>query len=176
MMTNILDENNLRLDFTACNPIKPVERFDIHTDNPYGMSAVDFFVETVDCLYFVEVKDYQHPKATPERRKKDYEKLVAAIRAKDKAVLTMELGQKIKDSLLRKYSLGESITKNAVYLLLLNSDELQSREREKLQDKISGHIPTGLNDSRFCAFTKITFALVNPEQIKAYGITCTAKS
>jgi len=132
-MTNILDENNLRLDFTACNPIKPVERFDIH-------------------------------------------KLVAAIRAKDKAVLTMELGQKIKDSLLRKYSLGESITKNAVYLLLLNSDELQSREREKLQDKISGHIPTGLNDSRFCAFTKITFALVNPEQIKAYGITCTAKS
>ena len=103
-MSNIIDENNLSFDFTACSPIKPVERFDCKTDKPYGMSAVDFFVETADSLYFVEVKDYQHPNATPERRKEDYKKLIAAIKAKDKSVLTMELGQKIKDSLLRKYS------------------------------------------------------------------------
>jgi len=75
MTGNVFNEGNLLFDFTDCGT---AERFDTRDKNVYGMKAVDFIAETVDCLYFIEVKDYQNPNAAPERRKKDFEMLVAA--------------------------------------------------------------------------------------------------
>lgn|GEM_PF-6747084 len=41
------------------------------------------------------------------------------------------------------------------------------------KEKINGHVPTGLNENRFNAFTKISFALVSRVQIKSkYSIIC----
>jgi len=138
------------------------------------MKAVDFVAEDDECLYFIEVKDYQNPKATEERRKADYKMLIEA--GKEKAVFNLEMGEKIKDSLLRKYSLGEKITKKVVYLLMINLDKLGEFERGLLKERISGHVPIGLNESRFREFTNISFDLVNSEQLKSYGIICAAKN
>ena len=85
------------------------------------------------------------------------------------------MGQKIKDSLLRKYSLGEKITKKVVYLLFINLDNLGKNERGRLKHKISGHVPTGLNDGRFREFTSISFDLVDAKQLESYGVSCTVK-
>jgi hypothetical protein len=170
-MSKQLDEGNLLFDFPA---FLSAERFDSRDLNVYGMKCVDFVAEDADNLYFIEAKDYQHPKATTERRKKDYEMLVAAVEDKN-AILPLEMGGKIKDSLLRKFSAGEKFLKNVTYLLLINLDKFSEFERGLLKTKISGHVPTGLGESRFSAFTSITFELVNIEQLKNYGVICTEK-
>ena len=99
--------------------------------------------------------------------------LISSIEAED-ALFPIEMGQKIKDSLLRIYAQGETISKDVVYLLLINCDKLAAKDRGLLEIKISGHIPTGLNDYRFSAFTNIHFEIVDADKIKTkYGITCT---
>ncbi len=137
------------------------------------MKAVDFVVETSDCLYFIEVKDFQHPNAPLEQRLNDYKMLIAATE-EGKSVFNLEMGAKIKDSLLRRYAEGFEFTKKVVYLLLINLDNLGEYERGLLKLKISGHIPTGLKDPRFSAFKEISFDLLNAKNMKQYGIICTA--
>jgi len=202
-MTRILDEQNLCFDFTNCPLVSDPVKFD--TKTIAGLSSVDFVAETEDCIYFVEVKDFQNPNAPEERRKADLETLIAAGREKparkkkpatndefstvkaelsavrdqlslcEGSAFTSEIGQKIKDSLLRKYAFGEQITKDIKYLVLINLDNLGTRERGRLKEKISGHIPTGLNAKDYGSFVSINFDLVDANQLKKYGITCTAK-
>lgn len=171
-MNRILEEGNLRFEFSG---FEPVERFDDKTINAYGMKAVDFVAESNTDVYFIEIKDFQHPNAPQGQRDADYKMLVSAVEEK-KSVFCLEMGEKIKDSLLRKYSEGEAFYKNVVYLLVINLDQLGAFERGLLMAKISGHIPTGLNDERFSAFSKITFDLVNAKKLNQYGIICTAKN
>ncbi|MDR1291443.1 MAG: hypothetical protein LBK06_09605 [Planctomycetaceae bacterium] len=164
-----MNEGILQFDFSGCGVVK---RFDSRECNCHGLKAVDFFVESDDCLYFVEVKDYQNPNTPPERRKDDYKMLCEAIEKKD-SVFCLEMGAKIKDSLLRCYAMGDNFCKRVVYLLFIRLDGYGSRERGRLKEKISGHVPTGLNDKRFDKFKEISFELVNAEQLKQFGITCT---
>ena len=169
-MIRKLDEGNLQFDFSA---FQSAERFDDKAINAYGLKAVDFVAEDADSLYFIEVKDFQHPNATSARRKADNDMLNAAVGDK-KAAFPIEMGVKIKDSLLRKYALGEQPSKSIVYLLVINSDKLGERERGLLKEKIGNHVPTGLNESRFSAFKSIKFDLVNSQQLRDYSITCSA--
>ena len=171
MMSKLLDEGNLQFDFSSFNT---VERFDDRQYNPHGMKAVDFFAEDTKHMYFIEVKDFQNPNAPDKSRVSDYKMLIDAT--KSKSIFSIEMGVKIKDSILRRYSLGEKITKNIIYLLLINLDKLGEFERGLLRERISGHVPTGLNDSRFSEFNNISFDLVNVLQLKQYGIICTAKN
>jgi len=171
-MCNIFDEGNLQFDFSACGA---AERFDVKETNPCGMKSVDFFVDGSDRLRFIEVKDFQHPKAPKERRDADYTMLCSAGTERN-SLFALEMGEKIKDSLLRYYALGKTFTKKVEYLLVINLDKLGEFERGMLKAKISDHIPRGLNDSRFTAFKEISFDLVNTEQLKSRGISCIAKT
>jgi hypothetical protein len=170
-MSDVFVDGNLHFDFSACGT---VTRFDSKNTNPYGMKSVDFFAENTDRMYFIEIKDYQHPKSTDERRNRDLKMLITAAKEK-KSVFNFEMGEKIKDSLLRCYAENKRFNKNVVYLLFINFDVLGEHERGLLKEKISGHVPTGLNDARFNAFTEISFDLVNAEQLKQHGIVCIAE-
>jgi hypothetical protein len=170
-MNNVFEEGNLLLDFTIFGT---AERFDATEKNAYGMKPVDFVAESDECLYFIEVKDYQHPKATQERQDADLKMLSDAMDG-DKSVFVIEMGTKIKDSLLRRYAEGCTFPKKVMYLLFINMDRLSAFERGLLKTKISDHVPTGLNQERFNAFKEISFDLVNAEQLINYGISCTAK-
>jgi hypothetical protein len=139
------------------------------------MKSVDFVVEDADSLCFLEIKDYQHPKAPQKHIDADLEMLQNACK-NAKTIFNIEMGQKIKDSLLRKYAQGEVFSKNIVFLLLIHFDVLGNAERALLKSKIDGFVPTGLNDSRFHAFTSISFDLVNAEKLEGYGIICKEKS
>ncbi|MDR1537297.1 MAG: hypothetical protein LBU32_04745 [Clostridiales bacterium] len=68
-MNNILKESGLSFDFSACGK---ADRFDIAPTNPYGMKAVDFLAETDESLYFIEVKNFQHPNAPKVNKDNDY--------------------------------------------------------------------------------------------------------
>ncbi|MDR1320022.1 MAG: hypothetical protein LBK56_01140 [Gracilibacteraceae bacterium] len=162
------DEGNLQLDFSAF--ISAI-RFDDQKTNPYGLKSVDFVAETADAVYYLEVKDFQNPKS--QNFQMDLQMLKDA--QKDgKHTFCLEMGEKIKDSLLRQYAQGIILAKELKYLLLINLDVLGAAERGRLKAKISGHIPTGLNDTRFTAFTSISFELVTAEQLKTHGIVCIA--
>lgn len=168
-MNNTFLEGNLLFKFSETQIF---EKFDDNKNVPQGMKSVDFIVDDRETVYFIEVKDYQNPKAKPERRCEDYKMLLNACYEKD-TIYNLEMGQKIKDSLLRKYALGEKIINKIVFLLLINFDNLGSNERRILYERICGYIPTGLNDERYKNFSKISFNLVDIEQLKLYNILCT---
>jgi hypothetical protein len=168
-MNDALEESGLSFDFSVCGK---AERYDNAQTNPYGMKSVDFLAESPDCLYFIEVKNFQNPNATPENRKNDYNMLVEAGTVK-KSVFALEMGAKIKDSLLRRYASGIPFSKKVLYLLFIHLDKLAPRERGHLAEKINGHVPRGLNSSQFEAFTELDFDLVDAEGLEQYGIVAT---
>jgi hypothetical protein len=116
-MGDILIEGNLQFDFSLCPLIRPIERFDSEQSNVYGMKAVDFFAETHDSLLFIEVKDFQNPNAHEIRRRADYEMLKVSSTL-EQSLFVGEMGQKLKDSLLRKYAIGEKNRKEGVLLIV----------------------------------------------------------
>jgi len=174
-MSKILDEGNLKFDFTAYDT---VEKFDDKNKKAHGLQAVDFIAETQGCLYFIEVKDFQNPGSPPNQRKKDIKKLRIDKnknkQTKASVKFSLEMGGKIKDSLLRQYAEGYKFQKKVMYLLIINLNRLGSYERIQiygkggLSDSIKGHVPTGLNDNtRFGDFTEISFNLIIVDLAKA---------
>ena len=163
-MSKVFDEGNLKFDFSAYNT---AERFDDEKTNPHGMKAVDFIAETNDCLYFIEVKDFQKPGARTNQRQKDYNMLTNED-SEDYVAFPLKMGGKIKDSLLRKYAEHYTFQKRVMYLFLFNMKKLGTKEPGMLKMRIGNCIPTGLNDNtRFSAFTKISFDLVNVDLANA---------
>jgi hypothetical protein len=162
-MNKVLTESELIFDFTNCIS---VEKYD--TDVPTGLSSVDFAVETNGCLYLIEVKNYEQSHATEKRRKTDYGMLTDPD-----AVFPLDIGTKIKDSLLRKYADGYSFTKPVIALLIMKQSEILAEQRLKLFDRIKGHIPTGLNNLTFANFTNIMFDMPKISDTEKYGFTVT---
>ena len=172
-MNNLqFEEGNLAFDFTG---FSKAEKFDDDSKNAYGMLSVDFIAENSEHIYFIEVKDFRNPKATKERKAEDYKMLIGKD-TEGNSIFAIKMGGKIKDSLLRKYAMGDKFTKEVVYLLLINLDNLSAHERGRLKEKIAGHVPTGLNKACFCEFSRISFDLVNIDRLKSYGVVCTVNT
>ena len=175
----ILYEGNLQFEFVGYDN---AVSFDNRDTNPHGLEPVDFVAESNDCLCFVEVKDYQHPHPIAvEKRAENRKTLIDAATKKgeDGALFCHKMGSKIKDSLLRKCASGDIVRgfkRKIIYLLFINFDVFGEAERGLLKARISNHVPIGLKDSHFGLFPKMSFELVNAEQLKAYGIICSAKN
>jgi hypothetical protein len=170
------DGDNLEFEF---HNFLTAEKFDVKGSNPRGLLPVDFLAETSENLYFIEVKNYQNPKATEQRKIADFHMLASALEEKNKSepkmksTFVVDMGQKIKDSLLRQYALKKTPDKPIIYLLFINLDKFGENELLKLKTKISGYIPTGLNAEKYNGFTKISFDVVNSKKLKEHGIICT---
>ncbi|MDR0811302.1 MAG: hypothetical protein LBN23_03365 [Paludibacter sp.] len=167
-MNRIFEESGIKFDFSSCGI---TQKFDTNTYS--GLKAVDFISETDDCLYFIEVKNYQHPQAPLENKEKDYQMLIDAGTTSDTSVFNLEMGAKIKDSLLRQYASGCNFNKKVIYLLVIHLTKLGEFERGMLKTKILGHVPIGLNDTTFCKFKEISFEVTDIAQLGQYGIACT---
>jgi hypothetical protein len=166
-----LSEGNLDFEFLSGNAVK----FDNYETNPKGTSCVDFLVDMPKMIYFIEVKDYQNPNQDSRIKTENYQMLLCAMREKPSR-FCMKIGEKLKDSLLRQYALGENFDKRVEYLLFINFDGLTAQERGVLQKKIEGHIPTGLNKERFTAFKTVSFKIVDKTKLQnQYKITVSEK-
>lgn len=115
----------------------PWEKADDHV--PQGLMSVDFIVEKADILYLIEVKDFENPRATTENRRRDYKKLTDP-----EAAFPLEIGMKVKDTLLRMYADGETFDKPIMFLLLIKLEKLEPSERITLFEWTQKYIPTGL--------------------------------
>ncbi|MDR2090013.1 MAG: hypothetical protein LBP73_11755 [Clostridiales Family XIII bacterium] len=159
-MTGVYRESELIFDFSRC---LFVERCDAKACQ--GMKSVDFMVDTGDRVCFIEVKNFAQTNAPQENRERDYKMLT------DKnAVFPLEIGMKIKDSLLKKYAEGYVFEKPIVALLVLKLDKLYVKQFQKLHDRIRGYVPTGLNKG-YTHFSKIEFKISKTTETKEYGFT-----
>jgi hypothetical protein len=157
-------ESGLSLKFHS-----PLEKAD--TESCQGLKSVDFIVEDTNCLYLIEVKNYEQANAPELNRIQDYEMLT------DKEKITkflLEIGMKVKDTLLKRYAQEKPFAKDVMFLLIINFSRLQYNQRLKLLDRVRGYIPTGLNKKDYPAFTNISFDMPNFEKLKSeYGFDVT---
>lgn len=147
----------------------PWKKFDEKSCN--GLKLIDFIVETDDLLYFVEIKDYEHPNTPDEQKENNYKML-----NDPEAAFSLETGMKLKDSLLRFYALSRDFTKDVKFLLIINSKSLKGRERIKLAERVAGYVPNGLNSDEYPKFSKISFDMPLIDSLKEkYGFDCRAE-
>ena len=153
-------EGILSFDFHA-----PCEKAD--TNVPQGLMSVDFIVDSGDTLYLIEVKDFEHPNAPPENKKRDYKKLTDP-----NAAFPLEMGMKVKDTILRLYSNSKEFTKPVIFILLIKLAKLEPRERQRLFAQTKKYIPTGLNNSP--KFSKIHLDVPTFQDFQSkYGFSVT---
>jgi hypothetical protein len=154
-------ESGLTFDFHDL----PFERADAVSCQ--GLMAVDFIVDNPDCLCFIEVKNYEQVNAPEANRKRDYKMLTDEY-----AAFPLEIGMKVKDSLLRRYAEGKSVSKNIKFLLIIKSSYMKFNEKRNLYERVRGYIPTGLNG--YPAFNEISFEMPQIDELKSkYGFDVT---
>jgi len=110
-------ESELIFDFHA-----PFEKAD--KAKCQGLSAVDYIVEDDEHLYFIELKNYEQSRAPAKNKEADYRRLTD----KD-AALPMEIGMKIKDSLLKRYAQAKPFSKKNIFILVIKFSAFSSDER-----------------------------------------------
>jgi hypothetical protein len=86
------------------------------------------------------------------------------------AAFPLEIGMKIKDSLLKKYAEGYVFTKPIVALLIMKLGKLNSKQRQRLFSKIAGYVPSGLNRG-YARFSRIEFRMPEVSDTEEYGFT-----
>jgi hypothetical protein len=133
---------------------------------PAGLMSVDFIVDAPDVLYLIEVKDFEHSRATAENKKRDYKKLTDP-----EAAFPLEIGMKVKDTLLKQFADSLSFEKPVKFLLLIKMSKLEPSERTTIYEWTRKYIPTGLKKSP--KFTSIDFDLTSPSEMQSqYGFEC----
>jgi hypothetical protein len=177
-MGMIFTESNIDFDFSA---FKFAEKRDTPENQCVGLKTVDFVAEDNNCQFFIEVKNYANRSEDPrvqvnmdKRQKADYLMLTDPM-----AAFPLEMGMKFKDSLLRCFAAGEKFTKPIALLLIMNPPAaFKARDRERLERRIKGYIPSGMNKrpKQYPEITAIFFNMltVNEAQ-KRYGIRCFVK-
>jgi hypothetical protein len=144
----ILTESNMEFDFSAFDS---AEEYDTQENQCAGLKVVDFVAADSERQFFIEVKNYANVSGDlviqtnmNKRQETDYLMLTEPI-----AAFPLEMGMKFKDSLLRWFATGQEFTKPIVLLLVMNPPIMfQARDRERLQRKIKGYIPSGMNKKR----------------------------
>ena len=128
-----------------------------------GLYPVDFIVETNTHLLFIEVKDFDELKKKIEttsdmaekaklrqhdknRTKEDLNKLILKKDKSNKdsvALFRTKIGEKLKDSILKKCILGYEFKKPVIYIFIMEFASCNTKVRQILRrDIFRGHIPT----------------------------------
>ncbi len=135
-------EGNLEFNFpTALG----YEKFDNSATHflLHCLKAVDFIIELPDRIVFLEVKDPQHPSATPSDQAQFKDKLLSHILIQD------ALRPKCCDSLL--YKLGTQdidLHKPIYYYVLIALDTLSDPDLVTLTDQLKAKLPIVEDGSR----------------------------
>ena len=126
----ILTESDMQFDFSGALSCK---KFD---NNDHGLShcmkAVDFIIELDDRIYFVEVKDPQHPSA------RNLEENVNSIKSGN--LVKNILVPKCRDSFLYEYAM-DNTSKPVFFLVLICLDSLSEADLNIQTDILKKHIP-----------------------------------
>lgn len=131
-----LIENDLCFSFPDALEVK---KFDGQQHGlGHAMKAVDFILEDSEMLYFLEVKDPEHPKSPKSNRNEFLEKMTSSA-------LDEELKLKVRDSLVYEWaSKNISPDKKRVFLVLIAIESLDTASLLQRVDSLKRIIPCGL--------------------------------
>lgn len=129
----ILTERDLQFDFTQALQSRKFDDEEKHGLS-HCMKAVDFIVELNDRLFFVEVKDPEHPSAPREERVKFIESF------KSDELIKKHLVPKYRDSFIYEYS-ADRIHKPITYIVLIAIDSLDDAQLVPFTDELKKHLP-----------------------------------
>ena len=129
-----IQEKNIIIDF---HDHLNVKKFDEKMPLSYCMKAVDFIVEDEKVVYFIELKDPDHPDA----KKKDREKFIEKFQSPQ---FEEELKYKYRDSFLYEYAAGNLPDKPIIYLIMINAKSLSSAELLAKNDEMKRVLPINL--------------------------------
>ncbi|WP_424767515.1 hypothetical protein [Paenibacillus sp. sgz302251] len=104
-----------------------------------GMKFVDFIIELADRFIFLEVKDPDNPRATPEAK-------LNYLRKMRSREIGWELGQKVKDTLLYEWARDRRLDKPIHYVVLMEASFADSPTLLALIDRTKGYLPLGLTN------------------------------
>ncbi len=136
-MTMVLEERDLQITISHAEAAR---RFDGSDHGlTHCMKAVDFVVELSDRFLFIEFKDPQHPRATPESRQEFIGSLVSGS-------LDEELKYKYRDSFLYEWAAGR-VSKPVYYMVLIALDTLTSAELDRRTNDLKRKLPVGVPSS-----------------------------
>ncbi len=134
-MGQILIEDHLEFDFrTAIHS----RRFD--DDETHGLShcmkRVDFIVETEASVFFIEVKDLDHPHARPE----NIQEFLRELRSE--SMIANKLVPKARDSFLFNHLLNRlPAGKTRIYIVVIASSQLLTPELLTITDSLKRYLP-----------------------------------
>ncbi len=132
----ILTEGNLQITFPDD---ANVMKFD--DDKSHGLShcmkAVDFIVELEDRVYFIEIKDFEHPRAPSKNRKVPIKKFQSGDLDNE---LVSELVYKFRDSFLYEWAC-KKVDKPIDYWILIASQALTKAHLGPRIDAVKPRLP-----------------------------------
>ncbi len=126
------NEGDLIIDFSRAISAKKFDKKEHGLS--HCMKAVDFVVELSDCIYFIELKDPQHPSATKSERDKFIKNL-------NSDTFLNKLKYKCRDSFLYELSIGNVKGKDVYYYVLIALDTLDASILSNLKDQLGMQIP-----------------------------------
>ncbi|MGK0674783.1 MAG: hypothetical protein ABWU16_09030 [Halothiobacillaceae bacterium] len=128
----VLAENDLQITLPAgCT----WRKFDDKASHglSHCMKAVDFIVELDDRIFFIELKDPEHPAAQPKDQKRFLREFLSGE-------LDADLKTKFRDSFLYEWASGRA-TKPIYYLVLIGASSLSEAELLARTDALRRQLP-----------------------------------
>ncbi|AEJ60603.1 hypothetical protein Spith_0317 [Spirochaeta thermophila DSM 6578] len=138
----VLEEGDLRIEIP--DDVQSVEKFDDHGSHglSHCMKAVDFIIETDSHIWFIEIKDPDHPQA----REKDRQRFLRDLQSSE---LDRDLVQKFRDSFLYRWA-EDRITKPIRYYIIIASNQLDEALLLSRIDALKQKLPlTGPRSGRW---------------------------
>lgn len=158
---NVFEESGLRFDFS--NSITSYKADELSYN---GLSAVDFIVETSDEYLFIEVKNPDNKKA----RLKNRTQFLEEMKQKE---FSLKMAMKFKDSLLKELAMSNTFNKPIIYILIIEYNGFDMRQRSRLYESINGRIPK-FGEKIYRAIDSIKFKLHTKEEFtKTYMFNVT---
>ncbi|MBU3179258.1 hypothetical protein KPL47_23475 [Clostridium estertheticum] len=155
MSDKIIIEGEYSFDFS-----ESIDAYKADDKTKAGLKSVDFIVETEKTFLFIEVKNVDN-KNTPKKQTQLWlEKL-----KEPRKVFLNDMGGKFKDTLLHNFAMEKYFQKPIRYIIILQFDIFDSKQRGRLKEELHAFLPMGLSNSEYKRKIKIEkYDVVNIKQ------------
>ncbi|MBW9159004.1 hypothetical protein [Clostridium tagluense] len=145
MSDKIITEGEYSFDFS-----ESLNAYKADNKTRAGLKSVDFIVETEKTFLFIEVKNVDN-KSTPKEQTKQW---LEKLKSNKKSFLS-DMGVKFKDTLLYHFAMEKYFEKPIRYIIILQFDIFDSKQRGKLKEDLHAFLPMDLRNTEYTRKIKI---------------------
>lgn len=145
MSDKIIPEGEYLFDFT-----ESLNAYKADSVVRAGLKSVDFIVETENRFLFIEVKNIDNRRATDKEKAEWIEHLQDGGKE-----FLFHMGGKFKDTLLHNFAMENYFDKPIRYIIILQFDTFDSRQRGRLKENLHSVLPMKLKSDEYKRRVKI---------------------